>query len=262
MIISLCEKCSEGCSHCFINSLPRSPIMTSETLEQTKTFVSRLSTPMFLISGGEFTEHPEFEFYVTSILESAKGKRVGLLSNGSWFFCEEKKEAVKRLANHPQVEFIQIRTHKKYYPNYKRTWESRNEIHAFHPKIDMYDDGIVVFPLGRARANHKESITENPRSPMCANLFLLARQGAVRNFDDLVTTLTLRGKLCKPFVSSYGNIHAGETPYCTNLGHITDNDDDIFKRVLKKKPNNTCGKMKNLPIPAKQFFPEFKGGLI
>ena len=252
MIISLTEKCSEGCSHCFINSLPKSPIMTEETLEGVIEFLNRIKPMVILLSGGEFTEHPEFYRFAMRIIHAVRphgSTMVNLLSNGSWFFDERKADMIKLMAE-PEVKIVQIRTHKKYYPNYKRTIAAKAQIEALSDKIAMFEDGIDLFPLGRARANHKDEIAR--KYPMCSNLFLIVRQGAVTCFAGLLQMLEMQGRVCAPFLSSKGILHAGETPYCENIGNVKSTDAEIFENILRNcKPKNVCGLYKNLPANAK-----------
>lgn len=173
-----------------------------------------------------------------------------MLSNGSWLFDEERKEKVKKLE--PLLDCIQIRTHQKYYPNYKRTWDAKKEFEAFSSKLQIFDDGIKLFPLGRAQIKHK-GVVEH-KMPMCGNFYLIAKQNAVASFKDLVKYIELQGKFCKPFVSSQGVIHGGETPFCTSFGTVKDSDDTLFHAVKYiKKPADVCGLAQNMPPEAKRI---------
>jgi hypothetical protein len=173
------------------------------------------------------------------------------LSNGSWFFDEEKKEKIKRLLARPEVVIFQVRTHSKYYPNYEKTWNARTEMEALSPKLQVFDDGIRLVPLGRALAFHKGEYEYT--TPPCANVFLIAKQVAT-SFKDLLAHLDAKVISCKPFVSSKGNIHAGETPFCEILGKVTDDDATIFGNIMNNcKPRNKCGLADNLPPQAKRI---------
>lgn len=253
MIISLTERCSEGCSHCFINSLPKSPIMSEETLHQTLAFLDRIQPRAILLSGGEFTEHPDFHRFSMQIIKGVRrrgGAAVSLLSNGSWFFDEDKKEKMLDLIVQPEVVIVQVRTHKKYYPNYQRTIAAKAEIESLSQKIALQDDGIMLFPLGRALANHKGEYER--KMPICANLLGMAKRGDARTFAELIYILESNGRFCSPFVSSKGIIHAGETPFCEELGHITNSDEQVLQNIIKNcKPKNRCGLTPNLPLSAK-----------
>lgn len=252
MIISLGERCSEGCSHCFVNSLPRSPIMSEETLDQTIDYLKRLKNLFVLISGGEFTEHPEFHRFISRIIKEARepfGLPIMLLSNGSWFFDPDKKEQMIDLMKSETVQIVQVRTHKKFYPNYVRTMAASEQMQALSPKVSVFDDGIRIMPLGRARANHMDIVEH--KMPGCGNIFLLAKQGVGKNWREIVLALEGLNRSCAPFTDCKGFIHAGETPYCEVLGHITDSDELIFENILKRcKPKNVCGLVKNWPADA------------
>ncbi len=241
MIISLCERCSEGCSHCFINSLPRSPVMSEETLTQTLNFLEWMNLPAILISGGEFSEHPHYFDYVSRLFDS---NRALLLSNGSWFYDDNKQYWIKRLLNHKNCMGMQIRTHPKYYPSYKTRWGDKGFIEAFHPGIDMYDDGIKLEPLGRARANHKNDPIGDRILPMCGNMYMLNRQNLT--FKETIHHLSTKGQFCSPYVASTGNIHAGETPYCTVLGSISDSNEVLTENIKIREPMNKCGRRPKL----------------
>lgn len=250
MLVSITERCSEGCSHCFVNSLPGSPIMSEKGLEETAEFLVRVKPRVLLMSGGELTEHPEFVRFVERLLEVRGGEDINyILSNGSWFFDDERRAGMERLLAHPKIHLVQVRTHIKFYPNYRRTIDAIKEIRALSPKIEVFSDGITLFPLGRARANHMDDIEH--KMPGCANLFLIAKQGAAKDFTGLLHRLEMGGGFCKPFVSSQGKIHAGETPYCEVIGRVTDTGATIMSNILTRcKPKNTCGLVGNLPPAA------------
>lgn len=244
MIISLTEKCSEGCSHCMINSLPRSPSMSKEVLEKVCAFTSKMKNYVFLVSGGEFSEHPEFKSYCLELFAANKGKNFLLLSNGSWFFDEPKRQDMLALLKHPSVLGLQVRTHKKYYPNFKRTSEAFEGMQALHSKIKCFEDSIQLISLGRAKANFPAA--DERKFPSCSNLFLLAKQAKPKDFSELIASLDLMGKFCSPFMDSQGVFHAGETPYCENIGTLDDSQEQIIENILTRcKPKNVCGLVKN-----------------
>jgi hypothetical protein len=246
MIISLTERCSEGCSHCFINSLPRSNTMTEETLANVIKFTSKMTNKSFLISGGEFTEHPDFYDFTVQILQSQPRKFFQLLSNGSWFFDEQKKAKVEKLLKFENVAGMQIRTHPKYYPNFERTRKNFDAFHALSPKIGAHDDGIQLVQLGRARANHPQVFEK--KYPPCSNVFLMAKQTGSRTLSNIISDLEKLGKFCAPFLSSKGVLHAGETPYCEEIGTVLDTEEQVLKNILTKcKPKDVCQLYKNLP---------------
>jgi len=247
MVIDLTNRCEEGCSHCFIDCKPTGIDMSDKTLIQLVNFLNKAQPLAISVSGGEFTLHPEFVKYIRYIIDNTKGFAVILMSNGSFFFDQKKRDKIIRLLDYSErIPFLQIRTHKKYYPNYERTIGAKADMEKAHSKIKVYDDGIEgIIPIARGK-NLAESKNYN-KSPMCSNTILLNAQMNFSSFSQFIQTYQTRVmNFCKPSISVEGFIHAGETPTCAKVGHISDNMATIMANIKNHKVCGGCGLSFNL----------------
>lgn len=228
MIIELTLKCEEGCSHCFVNATPTGRHMTISTLKDSIRFMLKADPRVVQISGGEFTLHPQFSLFASGIIENMPYAIFVLESNGWWFQNEQYRQKILSLLRYENVHILQIRTDKRYYPNYEKIWANRQCIESIHPKIKVYEGEIELIPLGRA----KNLIQENPnKSPMCANIILLNQQIHFSSLWQMIHKLESIGKFSTPSIDPDGQIHIGESVLCAPIGNVTDTPDRILNNI-------------------------------
>jgi hypothetical protein len=228
--------------------------MSLETALQVTEFLKEVKPPLIQLTGGEFTQHPQFYEICKILLNSVNSYRgrVFLESNGSFKDDLGKTKAVAALLEEESVLGLQIRTDKHYYPHYKETLSSKTLREL--PKTKVYDGGIdLLYPLGRAVRNYPDKINKNS-NPSCSNIFLLSHQGVVNNLSGLIDYLqTVRGKFCKPTIDPDGYLHAGESWHCVNFGHVSEGTEQLYHKLMEEKPCNKCGLVKNLPSEVKRI---------
>ena len=97
MLIQITNRCQEGCRHCLQNALPDGPLMTEATFRKALEFGRFLRCPLYIISGGEPTEHPQF-FEFCKMFDRLLGKEAAFVvtSNGMWY--PEQKDMVEKLS--------------------------------------------------------------------------------------------------------------------------------------------------------------------
>lgn len=258
MLIYLTNRCFANCSHCMNSSHPKGEHMDLDMVDDLCKFIKKVEPFIITITGGEFTEHPHFEYIINKILDTVKTFTHGvgvvtLLSNGMFITDPEKTEKIKRLLSDKRILFLQITTGEPYYSTSKLIEKNRQKLKSLSSKVEIFDFNRSLSPFGRALENHKQLCANSPRKPHCTNLYLLTKQEAVNNIKEMVQYLqknTLYNK-CKPLVDHKGFVRAGETINCEIIGNINDNLDEIFQRLLNGKPCNKCGLVKNIPIMAR-----------
>jgi len=220
MVIELTLKCYENCTHCMVNANENGHEMNLKTLKETVNFMRKIKPYLLQLSGGEISLHSQYRFFIEYFVKALPEVKFVLESNGSWFEDQKHIDNFKALCRFQNVYALQIRTDERYYPNYRRIWQNKAQIEAVHPKISVFEGAIELIPLGRA----KNLISENPnKSPQCANLILLNRQKKFKSFSEFIEMMQENGKFCTPSIDIDGFIHAGETPTCIKIGHVTDN---------------------------------------
>lgn len=117
MLIQITNKCHEGCPHCMQDSNPNGGMMDFATFKNTIRFGEFLGCSVYIISGGEPTEHPqllEFCQYLDKFISKSKVRAYfSIISNGTWF--PEKTEMVKKLASLKYYAAMQVYTNRKWY---------------------------------------------------------------------------------------------------------------------------------------------------
>jgi len=238
-----------ACTHCFNNSGPASPDMSAEVFAQLVPFLRAVNPPMLGISGGEFTEHPDFASWILRLSNEVQSELL-LISNGDFLFNSQKTEQICRLLQCPSITLLQITTDPRFYPRSAEILARKPDFLNLGPKVCFCEEiAPVLYPLGRAKENHANLLALQAR-PSCANLFLIPRQ-KVLTFPQLILYLQVRMQpytsVCKPCIDPQGYLHAGESFLCQTIGHISDPLEKIYRQLQTGHPCNRCGLQTNLP---------------
>lgn len=254
MLVELTLKCEYECTHCLVEGGRNGRHMEKEVAEKTVKYLKKVRPPLVQLTGGEITEHPQFYEIASLFTEAAKsyGGGIFLESNGSFKDDETKVQKMSGLLKKREVVGLQVRTHSLYYQNYQEIVGS--ELLKKLPKTRVFDDGInELYPLGRAVYNHPEKLNRSS-PPSCSNLFLLPRQGVIKDMSALTGFMQLYlKKFCKPTIGIKGIIYAGETWHCVELGNVEEEPEVTFENILTNKPCNKCGLVGNLPEEARKI---------
>lgn len=242
MLIQITNKCHEGCPHCMQDSNSNGGMMDFATFKKTLQFGEFLGCPVYIISGGEPTEHPQFlEFcqYLDKFISKSKVRAAfSITSNGTWF--PEKIEMVKKLAKLNNLVSMQVYTNKKWYRHADFIINHKDEINAI-PKCEVDTTDIrSMQDLGRAK-NCKEAQAEVASSQYhmsCLNAHLLFKQvSPTRRLHGLYGLNTM----CKPMIDYKGNVHLSESWLCPSFGNVnTDLMLAIFNQLRNAKPCCQC----------------------
>ena len=230
MLLKITEKCSMGCSHCMNSATPDGAHMTEQTLKDALHFLwVNQSHAHIVVSGGEPTEHPEFEHMIQVIFDFFDKKNIyGMITittNGFW--CLDNIEAAKRIAKGTgRVQVLwQVSTDDRYYPKLlptsKRLWR---------------EDGFVlcdrcvtqVYPQGNALKNE---LPWKAKASKCFNVRALVKQMPSPSIGLLVESLLTRGYFCTPAIRIDGKISLGESDLCPKVASIYDPEELIIEKI-------------------------------
>ena len=277
MIINITKKCHEECPHCMNDAKPDGDSMERGTFISAIRFGVYGACPVYLIGGGEPTEHPEFYdfmFVLNELLEEErkenpiwsefnndpekKAPYFTVLSNGTWITDKEKTEQVKKVLAMKHCMKMQVTSVPLYYKSYPIINEHRKEIEdiiglPICVQIEQMQD------LGRASGMKYMRLVEKAKSPSCANPCLFTRQS--NNLVHMFLQSMMYGKLCFPVIDIRGNVHMSESVCCPDIGcNINDtHPDDIFKAMKEFKPCGRCFAYKKLFMKGNEKYKELLG---
>jgi len=247
MLYWLTMKCRSGCHHCMQDC--KETDTDHATFENTKAFVQfykRLKINKLLISGGEPTEHPDFEKHLLHILKNVGKKRVVIFpTNGMFLLDSEKQRAMEKLIYRHMNLFIRITNIEGLYPFYADVKEAWQRYHQrFCHQVSVVEQITGMAYIGRAKQNWsdvKRFGNYNRIAPRCFNLHSLSRVSD--SFRDLMRTLTTKveNSWCAPSVmGATGDIYAGESRFCTKIGNIADMGESALMHLKKNQPCGGC----------------------
>lgn len=252
MLIKITNYCSMGCSHCMEDSTVAGEHMTRETFLGALALTERLEGDAWrsgiprriLISGGEATEHPDVEWFLTTVID--RGFDVILITNGMWLENPELRAKILR----PEWSrlMVQVTNDPRFYPKQP----DPKVIPADDPRVVFVPTLSVLVPLGRmkpARARSGKDGVPVRKAPSSFNL-----RSLTRSFGDVRAALTMmraRAALgkdgnCSPAISADGTIVAGETSNCFAIGNVNSTAEEIT-RALVNMQCNKCGLVDDLP---------------
>lgn len=242
MLIQITNKCNEVCDHCMQCSHQHGEHMNFHTFKQVIKFGAFLGSSVFIISGGEPTEHPQFiEFcrYLDKFIIKNKMQAViSVTSNGTWF--PHKKDTIMKLSKLRSFAGMQVYTNPKWYKSSDFILKHRDEINAI-PRVTVDTTDIrSMQDLGRAKTSAKAQaeIALNKYHMSCLNSHLLFKQV---NTNQKLKGLVIPGLMCKPMVDFNGDVHLSESWLCPSFGNVnTDYMLDIFNNLRESKPCCKC----------------------
>jgi hypothetical protein len=214
---------------------PSGEHMEQKTFAATLKLLRKVKPILIQITGGEPTLHPSFFSWAKIVSKVFPESDIMIQSNGSFYTDQEKYRNMLDLLTTTNIR-LQIRTHPKYYPNY----------HVIHanlkletlPNTQLFEDGISITLLGRAKKNYTKSERVFPH---CANVHLFALQFREANFVTMIRTLQRIGKMCSPMIDVNGKIRIGECSSCTEIGSVFESTKSIIETVGLTQLCDQCG---------------------
>jgi MoaA/NifB/PqqE/SkfB family radical SAM enzyme len=230
-----------------IDADPDKPSANLKTIRQFIKFANKLGVRFLGVSGGEPLEHPQFFLIMETLLKEMRAVAFVLMSNGRFL---EDDHLTAKLAKLQKKRFfgIQISAINGLYPHAGQT------IEAFERQRKHFDEGIglvdkltVMTRVGRAAGkdwSHLEPLYHR-KVTNCFNLIINANRAP--SLKELIRLLEIQTKsnFCKPMVDPHGNVHVGESPFCSTIGTIWESQEVLFKRLRKTEFCGHCGD----PVP-------------
>ena len=272
MLISITNRCNEGCKHCFVNAIPNGVDSTIEQIEKVCKYIEIVMPPVVIISGGEITLSDNWFEKCKMIIDTVNRFKLGavvLESNGCFMWDGRYDEVVpklKQLLDSPVVANMQISSHKQYYPNYDKLMLAKSKLQKISQKINVVCNwqgvSTKLVRLGRA----KNLITPNEVngmpgcSPMASRILQVDELYPNFDYHDFLMWMFCSGYHCKPTIYvPTGKLVFGETQFCKEQDNIYRYDytdtyktkQDIETWYKNKKMSyvycNACNACKNLP---------------
>lgn len=236
MLIQITNTCRMSCPHCMDNSGLSPQHMTMETARLAHKFAKEAGAHVILISGGEPTEHPEWESIVNLFLDF---HLVAILSNGMWIDDEEKTKTMRKFLESGKV-VCQITSIPGIYP----TLVDIARLKAL-PNLEIHQGEINMIALGRAATDpHWSEVASKSAGTM--SCFSSALVSAQLPFKQAIQNMEMRVKLCKPLIDWQGNLHWSESWLCPSFGHVSEDFDTLARKAHEWRPCCKCADYKKL----------------
>lgn len=257
MLIQITNHCTMNCPHCMQKSSENGQHMTEEVFRKALEFGEWSGQWRYNISGGEPTEHPEFERFIHLLVEHLNKiqmpyefPKFTIESNGEWVRSMPKTNVMKELLKEKRLEAVQVSSFKGLYRNFDFIQKYKRKIEALSSKVCVVTNGIITMQdLGRASTSENpaigKAINENTHHVSCLNGCLVSKQ--TDDIRMLTDSLFQYNQTCKPLVDWRGNVHWSESVCCPSYGNVlTDDFETIWLNLRKAVPCGKCRLYKNL----------------
>lgn len=242
MLVLLTEKCQAACNHCFESATMKDSDMSEEVFKNLLQFISNTKPKVVTLSGGEMTLHKNYFQFVKELVVLFPQTMFILETNGlSLLDNEQIRKDTISLLNYPNVPFMQLRSVDGHYPTHRRILDNADSLSKIHHKISVITEPLAaqVYPLGRGKKLTKPEEYKN--LSLCFKLFINGKQFQYSTFSQFINQHHQTGTFCTPLIDVRGDIHAGETKYCSVIGNIKDSQETLANNIRNFKPCKGCG---------------------
>ncbi len=238
MLIQITNRCHMECPHCMQEASPNGIHMTDKTFDQVYRFCKDAKPMVINITGGEPTEHPEWERYAVKLYSLPSVKAMMVLTNGAWIEEDSERTKIERLIRMGKGNIkVQVYSHPKYYRQHDWTVEHAQQFRSIGCITD-FNSQIFMQDLGRARINCHEEILANSHVPSCINSHLFAMQSS--SLEHFLIMAVQSGKVCRPLIDPEGYIHMSESCRCQSVAHVSDGVEHAFYKMRASRPCRGC----------------------
>lgn len=251
MLIQITNKCLMGCRHCLNNSTPDGGHMSLSTWNMCVKHAKDVETKVVLISGGEPTEHPNWDLIVEEACKNFW--HVVITTNGMWIDTPKEAVMLDILRKHDNCS-AQITSNGVYYPRHDqmcttiRKFKQRlknsplREMRTseFNPIDVCIDTDIRLVPLGRAATDEMCLRLWESDHTATASCLMGALVAAQIDYKSAVAILERRGYFCRPRINYKGEIAWSESALCPGFATVNDTFEDIVKKVKVWLPCCKC----------------------
>lgn len=223
-----------GCSHCMQCSTPDGGNMTTGIFLEAVKFAERSNVHVMLITGGEPTEHPDFEDIVAVCCR--KFIMVIITTNGMWIDDPDKVHTMKCLFDKYDNLTMQVTNISKYYP---KTVDTQRIEDLFGHNVAFETNHLNLLALGRA-SQDPDLIKESEGSLGTMSCFSSALVSAQLPYQMAIANMESRGKFCHPLIDYRGYLHWSESCQCPSFAHLSDGFDEIIRKAHSWRPCLQC----------------------
>lgn len=255
MIYHLTYKCSMGCPHCMQDAKSSGVSAGMGTTKAFVEFANSLGTKKIGVSGGEPTEHPDFMGHMEYIGEGVRTGPIILITNGQFFINDEP--LLRELAEYQKICRSGFHIQVTVIPElYHQASEIASAVREYSDlfvldTITTIEKLTVMDDLGRARNRDWAYLGDlfERQYPNCINIFTIIKSGKFNTLKEAMQYYEGHsGNFCKPAVTPFGEVRAGESIECFSMGNIhEDTHDEMFKRVWEGNPCGRCGISTDVP---------------
>lgn len=263
MLIQITNKCLMGCRHCLNNSSPDGEHMSLSTWNMCMEHVRDVGAKVVIISGGEPTEHPNWDSIVKEACRNFWF--VVIATNGMWIDTSKEASMLDILSKYSNCS-VQITSNRAYYPRHdqmcatirkftqrlKNSPIRRMRVVEFTQINTCIDTDIHLVPLGRAATDETcLRLSENDPT-ITASCFMGALVAAQTDYKSAVAILEGRSHFCRPRINYKGEIAWSESALCPGFATVNDKFEDIVKKAKVWSPCCKCKgweKVKNSTDP-------------
>lgn len=233
MMIKITERCTMSCSHCMNNATSDGRDMSIEIFRDTLEFLRRNNLgKMLIISGGEPTEHRDFDTIMKTLFDFQKKsnyfKIITITTNGE-LISKDPNKFKDYVRNADDLRFklmFQVSADVRYYPRRIQTHKRIFREEGFV----LCDDCVEkMYPIGRAVEN---GYKWDAKASKCFNVRAISKQIAKEGtLGDIERILGGKMKFCTPHIKFDGGIGLGESDLCPKCASIYDSMEDIMKSI-------------------------------
>jgi len=229
MILRITNKCTMGCSHCFIdNASPTGSHMDESTFIECLCFAKKCQAKSLIISGGEPFEHPKL-FDFLRLAMNAGFPAIIVATNGTF----ASNENLYNQATNPEFNNVmfQVTNDSRFYPQNVNSIKSK-----FEGKKWFFIQRIQK--IHRCNRTEKNKIITDPPTSTCCNIRSIFNE--VKKLDVAIQILeNVLQKFCKPSINTDGSIAVGEKDTCFKIGHVSD-DIERIEAMLHAMQCDNC----------------------
>ncbi|CAH7397458.1 conserved hypothetical protein [Vibrio chagasii] len=217
MLIRITDHCTQACTHCIVDSTPSNKHMPFDEFMKAVKFAMECGEGTILISGGEPTDHPQFEDFLNYALLNFYGA-VFVLSHGA--FLKTKEDVDNLVGRYPNVMF-QFTSDPLHYTKLisKEVITYINAQSNAYVTESLLEIGVHIYPQGRAVRMGVTPETTRSIAAKCFNLRSIVYAG--HDLKSALHVLRGRQKMCTPSVNVDGSISMGESNQCPSIGQTT-----------------------------------------
>lgn len=253
MLIQITNTCRMGCPHCMDAATEEPKHMSSETFGQAIGLAERLGVRALVISGGEPTEHPEWDRFVS--LAAKKFQSVSIPTNGAWLFSPRKHSLMTDILRSFSSVKLQISSFEGLYKDHVRTVAATREyaleLKALGLKKRMYLEtdrktiDVKMVELGRCCDSPRlaEIAKVSSCTASCITGSVLAAQTTIGN---VIRTLEQKGHFCKPLIGWDGGLRYSESCLCPPFAYVSEDFRTIEEKSSSWRPCGSCAGYRKL----------------